>query len=87
MYAIPENLKQRLLLMRPTPARITQLFEGLAKAINEQGINDAGITLEFTLDGEAFGEADLIPTITFGLEKAVPTPERPKLELPDGTRV
>ena len=82
MYAIPENVRQRLLLARPTPALLTQLFEGLAKAINGRGLNDACVELEYTLPGEQFGDADLLPYISIGLRKAVPTPERPKLELP-----
>ena len=82
MFAIPENVRQRLLLAHLTAARLTQLFEALTKAINEQGLNDACIDLQYTLDGEQFGDADLLPYISIGLRKAVPTPARPKLELP-----
>jgi hypothetical protein len=91
MYAIPENVRQRLLLAHLTPARLTQVFDGLARAINEQGVNDAAVELEYAMKGETFGEADLLPSIIIGLQKAVPTPPKPvlvlpELELPEGTR-
>jgi hypothetical protein len=34
------------------------------------------------LPGDVFNEADLLPSITIGLRKAVPPPPKPKLELP-----
>jgi hypothetical protein len=82
MFAIPENVRQRLLLAHLTAPKLTQIFEALSKVINERGLNDACINLAYTLDGEQFGDADLLPYICIGLRKAVPTPERLKLELP-----
>ena len=82
MFAIPENVRQRLLLAHLTPARLTQIFGALAQAINDQGLNDGCVELEYTLPGEQFSDADLLPYISIGLRKAVPTPPRPKLELP-----
>jgi hypothetical protein len=82
MHAIPETIRQRLLLAHLTPARLTQLMESLAEAINVRGIDDAALDLEYTLPGEVYGEGDLLPSITIGLRKAVPTPPAPKLELP-----
>ena len=79
MFKIPENVRQRLLLAHLTPARVTSVFEALANGINQQGLDDAASNLDYTLDGEVFNEPDLLPTITFGLRKAVPPL---KLELP-----
>jgi hypothetical protein len=82
MLRIPDNIRQRLLLARPTPARLTQIMEALEKAINERQENDDAVELEYTLAGEVYGEADLLPSITISLRRAVPLPPKPKLELP-----
>lgn len=84
MFTIPETVRQRLLLAHLTPARLTQVFDALAVAINERGVDDAAIDLEYTQAGDAFDTEDLLPSITIGLRKAVPPPklELPKLELP-----
>jgi hypothetical protein len=79
MYTIPENVRQRLLLAHLTPARLSLFFEALVKGLNEQGLDDAGVNLEYTLAGEVYGEGDLLPSITIGVRKAVPPL---KLELP-----
>jgi hypothetical protein len=84
MYSIPESVKARLLLAHLTPARLTQLFDTLALAINDQNMDDACVELDYTHEGEVFGDMDLLPTITIGLRKAVPPPHLilPKLETP-----
>jgi hypothetical protein len=81
-FTVPENIRQRLLLSRLTPAKITSIIDALEQGINERHLDDAAVDFEFVLGGEVFGASDLLPTITFGLRKAVPPPPAPKLELP-----
>jgi hypothetical protein len=82
MFKVPDNIRQRLLLAHLTPARLSQVADALEKGINEHNLDDAAIDLEYTLPGDVFNEADLLPSITIGLRKAVPPPPKPKLELP-----
>ena len=82
MFAVPPLLLQRVQLAQLTPARLTEIFRALESAINKHGTEDASITLEYTLRGEVFGDADLVPVLTLGLRKAVPSPTKPQLELP-----
>ena len=82
MFKVPEIIRQRLLLAHLTPARLTQIVNALEEGVNKFGTDDASIELEYTLAGEVYGEADLLPVITIGLYKAVPSPPSSKLELP-----
>ena len=82
MFTIPTLLLQRVQLAQLTPARLTEILRALEAAINKHGTEDASITLEYTLRGEVFGEPDLVPILTLGLRKAVPSPTKPRLELP-----
>jgi hypothetical protein len=81
-FTIPQNIRQRLLLAHLTPAKVTSIIDALEKGINERRLDDAAVDFEFVMEGEVFGASDLLPTITFGLRKAVPPPPAPKLELP-----
>jgi hypothetical protein len=78
-FRVPDAIRQRLLLAHLTPAKITSIIDGLERAVNERHFDDAAVDFEFVLKGEVFGASDLLPTITFGLRKAVPTP---KIEVP-----
>ena len=82
MFKINEATLQRVQLAQLTPARLAEIFRALEAAINKHGTEDASITLEYTLRGEVYGESDLVPVLTLGLRKAVPSPAKPGLELP-----
>jgi hypothetical protein len=82
MFTIPALLLERVQLAQLTPARLTEILRALEAAINKHGTEDASITLEYTLRGEVYGESDLVPVLTLGLRKAVPSPAKPGLELP-----
>ena len=86
MSKLPENLRQRILFARPTPARLSAIYTGLEQAINERNLDDAFVDLDFVFEGEEFGENDLLPSMTFRLRRAVPPPKLilPELELPKG---
>jgi hypothetical protein len=82
MFKINETTLQRVQLAQLTPARMTEILRALEAAINKYGTEDASVTLEYTLPGEAFSETDLLPMLTVGLQKAVPSPTKSGLELP-----
>ena len=82
MFKINEATLQRVQLARLTPARMTEILRALEAAINKHGTEDASVSLEYTLSGEVFSETDLVPVLTLGLRKAIPSPAKPRLELP-----
>ena len=61
---------------------MTEILRALETAINKHGTEDASVTLEYTLAGDVFSEVDLVPVLTLGLRKAVPSPSKSRLELP-----
>ena len=82
MFKINETTLHRVQLARITPARMTEVLRALEAAINKYGTNDASITLEYTQDSDVFTEVDLVPVVTIGLRKAIPSNSSPGLFLP-----
>ena len=82
VFKINETTLHRVQLARITPARMTEVLRALETAINKYGTNDASITLEYTQDGDVFTEVDLVPVVTIGLRKAIPSNSSPGLVLP-----
>ena len=58
------------------------MLRALEATINKHGLEEASVTLDYTLPGEMFPETDLVPILTLGLRKAVPSPAKPGLEFP-----
>jgi hypothetical protein len=84
MFDIPEALRNRVLRAKLTPAKLAQIFMAIAQKMNNDGLDDAAVDFDFALPDDVFGASDLLPSITFGLRKAIVPPPAAKLVLPGG---